>query len=278
MRVQRHNVATLISYSLLAIASILALFPVFWMVSVSFRKNMDIFRSPVRWLPPHPTADAYGQILSNPEFLRALANSYVVALAVTSLSLTLAVLASYSFSRFEFRGHRLLQMFIIGTQMVPPIALVVPYFVLITTLKLYDTYQGLIVTYTSFVLPFATLMLTSYFNTIPRDLEEAAMVDGCSRLGSMVKILLPNVLPGLVATGVYAFLLAWNEFLFALVLTRSPSVRLITVAIASLMGEHAYEWNQMMSLSVFASVPLMIAFLFLQRYLISGLTVGAVKG
>jgi multiple sugar transport system permease protein len=248
------------------------------MVSVSFRANVDVFRSPLQWVPLHPTAEAYAQIFSDPQLLRALANSYVVASAVTLFSLALAVLASYSFSRFDFRGSRILQMFIIGTQMIPPIALVIPYFIMIVALKLYDTFQGLVITYTSFVLPFATLMLTSYFNTIPRDLEEAAMVDGCSRLGSMVRILLPNMLPGLVATGIYAFLLAWNEFLFAVVLTRSPGVRLITVAIAALMGEHAYEWNEMMGLSMLASAPLMVAFLFLQRYLVSGLTVGAVKG
>ncbi len=275
---RRHNVTTIISYSLLILASAFALFPIFWMVSVSFRANVDVFRSPLQWVPLHPTADAYAQIFSDPQLLRALANSYVVASAVTLLSLVLASLAGYSFSRFDFHGSRVLQMFIIGTQMIPPIALVVPYFIMIVTLKLYDTYQGLVVTYTSFVLPFATLMLTSYFNTIPRDLEEAAMVDGCSQLGSMVRILLPNILPGLVATGIYAFLLAWNEFLFAVVLTRSPAVRLITVAIAALMGEHAYEWNEMMGLSMLASVPLMAAFLFLQRYLVSGLTVGAVKG
>lgn len=248
------------------------------MVSVSFRPNVDIFRSPIQFLPLHPTTDAYVHIFRNHPLLRALANSYMVALAVTLLSLVLAVLAAYSFSRFDFHGNRILQMFIIGTQMIPPIALVVPYFIMIVTLKLYDTYQGLVATYTSFVLPFATLMLTSYFNTIPTELEEAAMVDGCSRLGSMVRIVLPNVLPGLVATGVYAFLLAWNEFLFAVVLTRGAAVRMITVAIAMLMGEHAYEWNVMMGLSILASVPLMVAFLFLQRYLVSGLTVGAVKG
>ena len=278
MPVRRCSVTAVISYSLLVVASVFALFPIFWMVSVSFRPNVDIFRSPIQFLPLHPTTDAYVHIFRNHPLLRALANSYMVALAVTLLSLVLAVLAAYSFSRFDFHGNRILQMFIIGTQMIPPIALVVPYFIMIVTLKLYDTYQGLVATYTSFVLPFATLMLTSYFNTIPTELEEAAMVDGCSRLGSMVRIVLPNVLPGLVATGVYAFLLAWNEFLFAVVLTRGAAVRMITVAIAMLMGEHAYEWNVMMGLSILASVPLMVAFLFLQRYLVSGLTVGAVKG
>ena len=273
-----HRLTAAVNWCLLALAAVFALFPIFWMASVSLRPNVDIFRSPLQWLPAHPTAEAFARILANPVLLRALANSYLVALAVTGLSLLLAVLAGYSFSRFDFRGNRLLQMFIIGTQMIPPIALVLPYFILISALKLYDTYQGLIITYTSFVLPFATLMMTSYFNTIPKDLEEAAMVDGCSRLASMARIVLPNVLPGLVATGVYAFLLAWNEFLFAVVLTRSASTRLITVAIAMLMGEHAYEWNVMMAVSILASVPLLIAFLLLQRYLVSGLTVGAVKG
>src|SRR5262249_11554345 len=154
------------------------------------------------------------------------ANSYFVAAAVTLVSLVLATLAAYAFSRFEFHGSRLIQFFIVGTQMEPPISLILPYFVLITVLKLYNTYSGLILTYTAFVRPFSPLMLLSYFNTVPQDLEEAAMVDGCTRLGSLVRILLPVMLPGLVATGVYAFLLAWNEFLFAVTLTQTPDMRL----------------------------------------------------
>ena len=238
----------------------------------------EIFRIPPAWLPPELTGQAYAQILGTAAHLRVFANSYVVALAVTAVSLLLATLAAYSFSRFDFRGSRSIQFFIVATQMVPPVSLIIPYFILITTLQLYNTYAALVLTYTAFVLPFATLMLLSYFNTIPRDLEEAAMVDGCGQLGALVRIVLPIVRPGLVATGVYGFLLAWNEYLFAVTLTRSPDMRLVPVALASLAGEHAYQWNVLMAFSVLACLPLFVGFLCFERYLIAGLTLGAVKG
>ncbi len=275
---RQRKVTAVITYALLVAASVFALFPIFWMVSVSLRPNREIFTIPPAWLPTTFTTEAYETLLNTPQYLRTFANSYFVAFAVTVVSLILATLAGYGFSRFDFRGNRVIQLFIIGTQMIPPISLIIPYFILIVTLQLYDTYQGLVVTYTAFVLPFSTLMMISYFNTIPQDLEEAAMVDGCTRIGSLTRVVLPIVLPGLVATGVYAFLLAWNEFLFAVTLTQSTGMRLVPVGLALLVGEHAYQWNLMMAMSVAASLPLLVMFIFLQRYLISGLTVGAVKG
>ena len=275
---RRQLIAPTVIYSLLIIGAVLALFPIFWMLSVAFRSNVEIFSVPPAWLPPTFTMEAFDAVLKTSQYVRMYVNSYGVSLAVSAVSLAMAILAGYGFSRFKFHGSRPLQLFIIGTQMVPPISLVVPYFILMVILNLYDTYWGLIVTYTAFVLPFATLMMTSYFNTIPTDLEEAAMVDGCTRVGSMIRVVLPLMLPGMVATGVYAFLLAWNEFLYAVALTQSESLRLVPVGIALLMGEHVYQWNVMMALSILASLPLLVMFLFLQRYLISGLTVGAVKG
>lgn len=275
---QDRALGSFLVYLLLTIASVLSLFPIFWMVSVSLRPNVDIFRIPPAWLPSQVTGEAYEQIMATPQHVRTFANSYLTAFIVTLVSLCFATLGGYAFSRFDFRGSRISQFLIIGTQMIPPISLVIPYFIMIVKLKLYNTYLGLILTYTAFVLPFSTLMMISYFNTIPRDLEEVAMVDGCTRVGALVRVVLPLMLPGLAATGVYAFLLAWNEFLFAVTLTQTPDMRLVPVAIAMLMGEHAYQWNVMMGLSVLASVPLLVVFLFLQRYLISGLTVGAVKG
>jgi multiple sugar transport system permease protein len=277
-RRRRRENGVVVAYALLTLASIFSLFPVFWMVSVSLRENRDIFKIPPAWLPPEFSVDAYLQILSTPQYMWVFAKSFFVALAVTAVSLGFAVLAAYGFSRFEVHGSRAVQFFIVGTQMVPPISLIIPYFILITTLQLYNTYAGLILTYTAFVLPFSTLMLVSYFNTIPPDLEEAAMIDGCTRIGALFRILIPIVRPGLVATAVYAFLLAWNEFLFAVTLTQTPDMRLVPVALASLAGEHAYQWNVMMAYSVLACFPLLIAFLFFQKYLVSGLTLGAVKG
>ena len=264
-------------YFLLVLAAAFSLAPILWMISISFRPNVEIFRIPPALLPPTFTTEAYNTILTTPHYLRMFVNSYFVALSVTAFSLVLATLAAYGFSRFELPGNRIVQLFIVGTQMLPPVTLIVPYFILITTLKLYDTYPGLILTHTAFVLPFATLMLTSYFNTVPRELDEAGMIDGCSRVGVLVRVLLPLMFPCMIATGIYSFLFSWNEFLFALTLTQSVDMRLVPVGIATLMGEHVYQWSVMMGLSVFASLPLLFMFIFLQKYLIAGLTLGAVK-
>ena len=169
-------------------------------------------------------------------------------------------------------------MVILSVQIVPPMLLALPYFLLSVTYNIYDSYLALVVTYTSFSLPFATLMLRSYFATIPKELEEAAIVDGCSRLASLLKIILPVSLPGIIATAVYTFVLAWNELLFALTLTEGWKRRTIPVSIGFLMGEFTSEWNQIMALSVMASVPIVLLFIFLQKHLIQGMTAGAMKG
>jgi multiple sugar transport system permease protein len=267
-----------LTYGALALAALFALVPVAWMVTASLRPNAEIFTIPPRWVPAQVTIEAYREIFRSSARLRYFLNSYVVGGATTVVSLALAVLAGYALSRFPRGGLRGVRLFMIVTQMVPPIALVIPYFVVIVSLRLYDTYPALIATYASFCLPFATLMLASYFDTIPRDLEEAAMVDGCTLPAALRRVVAPLAVPGLVATGVYAFLLAWNEFLFAVTLTQTNGMRTVPVGIALLLGEHNYEWNVLMGMSVLGSVPLFLAFVFVQRLVVSGLAGGAVKG
>ena len=167
--------------------------------------------------------------------------------------------------------------FLIITQMFPLVLLCIPYFRVFVRLGLYDTLTSLILVYPTFTLPFCILMLRSYFAKIPQDMEEAAMVDGCSRLGAIFRILLPLSYPALIGAGLYTFLLAWNEFLFAVVLIESWEKRVITMAIYSLLAEFVTEWNMMMAFSVLASAPLVVAFIFLQRYFVRGMTVGAIK-
>ncbi len=193
----------MVIYFLLLLSAAFALTPILWMASISVRQNVEIFRIPPALLPPTFTLEAFKTIFTTPHYLNMFFNSYLVGTCVTLVSILLATLAGYGFSRYALRGGRVLQLFIIGTQMLPPVSLIVPYFILISTLNLYDTYPGLIVTHTAFVLPFATLMLTSYFNTIPQDLEEAAMIDGCSRVGALWRVLMPVMVPGVIATGIY---------------------------------------------------------------------------
>lgn len=261
----------------LVVGAIFSGFPVVWMLSSSFKANPEIFEYPPRLITPGFSFDAYTAIFTDPVKLRFFANSYIVALSVTVLTLIVAVLAAYAFSRYEFRGKRPINMVIVSIQAVPPITLLIPYFGLVVGLKLYNTYQGLILTYMVFTLPYAIIMMTGYFNTLPKELDEAVKVDGAGPMTALWRILVPISVPGLVSVGVYTFMIAWNEFLFALTLTRTEDMRTVPIGISLLMGQHSYEWNEMMAMSILGCIPVLILFMFFQRYFIGGMTAGAVK-
>jgi multiple sugar transport system permease protein len=261
----------------LLIGAVFAGLPVFWMVVSSFKPNTEIFDLPPQIIADNFTLDAYTSILSDPAKLRFFVNSYVVSLSVTVLTLLVAVLAAYAFSRFDFPLKRAINVVIVSVQAVPPITLLIPYFGLMVTLKLYNTYWALILTYIVFTLPYAIIMLTGYFNTIPKDLDEAVRVDGAGSLTALFRILVPISIPGLVSVGIYTFMIAWNEYLFALTLTRTEEMRTVPIGIQLLMGQHSYEWNEMMAMSILGCLPVLVLFLFFQRYFIGGMTAGSVK-
>jgi multiple sugar transport system permease protein len=247
------------------------------MISSSFKKNSEIFAYPPSLLTDGFSADAYISILTDPEKLRFFANSYLVALSVTALTVVVAVLAAYSFSRYEFTGRKSLNLIILSVQAVPPITLLIPFFSLIVTLRLYNTYQGLILTYMVFTLPYAIIMMTAYFNTLPKELDEAAKIDGANPLKILTRVILPISVPAMVSVGTYTFMIAWNEYLFALTLTRTTDMRTVPIGIQLLMGQMSYEWNEMMAMSVLGAIPILLLFLFFQRYFIGGLTAGGIK-
>ena len=274
----RHNEATPVTYLLLTLITIVVTIPILWMISVSLRKNTEVFTVPPKVFPPAASFEAYSSVLSNPDYLGFFLNSYIVALVVAVGSVAIGTIAAYGFSRFRFKGSRVITLFVVTTQMIPPITLLIPYFAIIVFVGLYDTRIGLIVTYMSFTLPYSVLMMTGYMNTISSELDEAAIVDGCSRFGALVRIILPPALPGIISTAVYAFILSWNEFIFAVTLTRTTEMRTLPVGISLLIGEHAYQWNEIMALSAIATIPVLILFVLIQRYYLAGLTSGSVKG
>ncbi len=262
----------------LLLGAVYAGFPILWMLASSFKSNTEIFAYPPRLITESFSFDTYTVVLTNPEKLRFFFNSYLVSILVTIFTLIVGTLAGYSFSRYEFIFKKPLNMIIIGVQAVPPITLLIPYFSLIVTLKLHNTYAALVLTYMVFTLSYAIIMMTGYFNTLPKELDEAVMIDGGSRVIALWRVLIPISLPGIVATGIYTFMLAWNEFLFALTLTKTIDMRTVPVGIQMLMGQHSYEWNEMMAMSVLGCLPVLILYLFFQRYFMAGMTAGSVKG
>jgi len=261
----------------LILGALFAGLPVLWMLSSSFKSNSEIFAWPPKLITENFSFAAYTTVLTDPTKVRFFVNSYVVAIAVTVLTLVCAILAAYAFSRYQFRGKGLVNVIIVGIQAVPPITLLIPYFGLIVALRLYNSYQGLVLTYMVFTLPYAIVMMTGYFNTLPRELDEAARVDGTTSFGALWRILVPISLPGIVSVAVYTFMIAWNEYLFALTLTRTDNMRTVPIGIQLLMGQHSYQWTEMMAMSVLGSIPVMVLFVFFQKFFIGGMTAGAVK-
>lgn len=261
----------------LTLGGLFAGLPVLWMLSTSFKANGEVFQNPPKLITENFSFDAYTEILGNGAQLRFFLNSYIVAIAVTILTLLVAVLASYAFSRFTFPLAKTINAVIVSVQAVPPITLVIPYFGLVVALGLYNTYPGLILTHMVFTLPYAIIMMTAYFNTLPKELDESVKVDGGNSWTALWRILVPISVPGLIAVGVYTFMISWNEYLFALSLTRTDDMRTVPIGIQLLMGQHSYEWNQMMAMSILGSIPVLVLFLIFQRRFIGGLTSGAVK-
>ncbi len=264
-------------YFSLLIGALFSSLPVIWISLSSLKSNLEIFSYPPSILPVNTSLEAYLNIFDDEDKIRFFINSYIISIIVTLLTLFIAILSGYSFSRFNFKFKKLLNLTIISTQTIPPITLLIPYFGIVVFFRIYDTYYALVLTYLVFTLPYATLMMTSYFNTLPRELDDAVLVDGGTNFYALFKVLIPISLPGIVATCVYTFLLCWNEFLFALTLTKSTEMRTVPIGIQLLMGQHAYEWNEMMAMSVLGTFPILILYLFAQKYFLSGLTSGSVK-
>ena len=261
----------------LLVGLVFTLFPVFWIFISSVKTNTEVFAYPPSFIPENFTLSAYFNIFNDEDKLRFFFNSYFIAIIVTILTLLISILSGYSFSRFDFKLKRILNLSIISTQTIPPITLLIPYFGIVVTFKIFDTYLALILTYLVFTIPYATLMMTSYFNTLPKELDDAVLMDGGSNFTALCRVIIPISLPGIVATCVYTFLLCWNEFLFALTLTKSYEMRTVPIGIQLLMGQHAYQWNEMMAMSIIGTVPILFLYLFAQKYFLAGLTSGSVK-
>jgi N,N'-diacetylchitobiose transport system permease protein len=257
---------------------VVMVFPVYWMVSTAFKPGQDVFADTPVWFPYHPTLSNFGDAIHRPHFWGDVKNSLIIVSAVVGLSLVLAFLAALALAKFRFYGRRGFIVLIIAVQMIPLNALIIPLSVVLAKAHQVDKLSGVIVTYLSFVLPFTVWTLRGFMLGVPRDLEEASMVDGTTRFGAFVRILLPLVGPGLVATSIFAFIQAWNEYIMAYVLLHSPEKQTLTLWLASFTTNRGTAWAPLMAGATLTALPIVIFFVAVQRKIAFGLTAGAVRG
>lgn len=274
----KRRISLALKLLLAALLLVPTLFPMFWIVISSLKTNAETHTIPVTFLPAEWSLQSYRDVFERRNFTRYLFNAMVVAVATTAWGVMVAAWSGYGFARFDFRFKPAMMAFVLAAQSFPRILLVIPYFQMVNRFDLKDTYLALILAYSTFIQPLCLWIMKEYFEQIPRELDEAAMVDGASPYRAFWDVILPLARPALGATAIIGFLTAWNEYEFALVLTSTERVRTISVAVASFIGEFTTEWNLVMAAAAVATMPLVVVFLFFQKQLMQGLTGGAVKG
>jgi multiple sugar transport system permease protein len=263
--------------AVLTILLIWSLFPVYWMIVTSVKSNRDIYTQPGLF-PVAPVATHYRTTLFETHFLTFMRNSFLVAVATTAASIVIGSLAAYAITRLRFVGRRWVARSIIFVYLVPPALLFIPLFAVVYTLGLADTIYSLMLTYLTFTVPFCTWLLIGYFKTIPVEIAEAALVDGCGPAGTLWRIIVPLALPAMAVVALFSYTLSWNEFLYAMVFVGSDSQKTLTVGLAGLIMGDVFMWGQLMAASVLGSMPPVLIYAVSQRWVVSGLAVGGVKG
>lgn len=269
-----------ILFNLAAWTVVLAVaFPLFWMVVTSVKPQTELFRRPPTFLPETVTIEHYWTLIARTGFLGYFRNSVILSVTTTLVVVAIATLGAYSLVRFRYRGRETLAFLVLFTYLLPSVVLIIPLYLMLVTLGVSNTIFSLVVAYTTFALPYALWLLRSFMAGIPEDLESAALVDGASRMGAFRDVILPQLLPGIISTALFTFILSWNEYLYALVLVNSDGARPLTTGVMSmLISAFNIEWSLLMAASVMMSVPLIVAFAFLQGYLTRGFGAGGVKG
>jgi ABC-type glycerol-3-phosphate transport system permease component len=266
------------SYAVLGLVSAFALLPVYWALNTSLKLGTHVTTTPPEWFPNPITLENYVSVLSQSSLPRYYLNSVVLVVCTILLVLTIGVHAGYAAARYEFRGKETLLFFLLSTIMIPGVVTLIPQYLLAVQLGLHDTYIALILVFSAWQVPVVVWIMRGFFENIPRELDEAAQVDGCSRLTAFYRVVLPLSWPGLAASAIVVFVWVWNEFLIALTLTASDSTRPLTVGLYFFLGEARIEWERLTAGACAALIPVIVAFLLLQRYFIEGLTAGGTKG
>lgn len=265
-------------YAPLALVLGFAMFPFLWMTLSSFKGIGELYHVPMRWLPTEPTLENYRRVLFDSNVPRYFWNSLIVSIGSTALGLVFAIPAAYGFSRFRFRGRRTLQLSVLVAHLLPSATLVVPLYIMLGKLGLLNTILGLTLVYVILTLPLSIWMLSSYFRSIPIELEEAAIIDGASRWTILFRIMLPLSLPGIVVIVLYAFVATWNEFIFALSFANDSTVKTLPIGLAEFTTEYDTDWGAIMAASVLMTLPIAAVFMVMQKVFVGGLMSGAMKG
>ena len=254
-----------------------ALFPIYWMINTSFKNMGEIYKQVPTFWPQTFTMQAYTDLFTKSPFLNSVKNSLIVGLAVASFSIIIALPAAYAIARLKFRGRRGLSRSVLFTYLVPASVLYIPLFIMVSKLGLTNSLFGLMIIYPTFTIPYVTWILIPYIQSIPIDIEEAAIIDGCSRLQSLVKMIIPLAIPGIVTTFIFAFTMCWGEYLYALVINSKSVVQTFPLVIAGLIFADMYPWGQMMAGAVFVCIPVLLLYSFASNYVVKGMAMGSVK-
>jgi N,N'-diacetylchitobiose transport system permease protein len=278
-RIGRRRQVRKLGWNLLGLVVLFVMvFPVYWMIATAFKPGQKILSYTPQWFPTNPTLSNFKDAVDQPFFWNAVKNSLIIVSSVVALSVVLAFLASLALAKFHFYGRKAFIVLILGVQMVPLAALIIPLYILMSRLGQVDKLTGVIAMYLTFVLPFTVWTMRGFLLGIPKELEEAAMVDGATRFGAFVRVLLPLVGPGLVATSIFAFIQAWNEFIIAYVFLHTPAKQTLMVWLASFTTLRGTDWGPLMAGATLCALPVVVFFLLVQRRIAFGLTAGAVRG
>ena len=266
-------------YSLLVLAVIILFFPFYWMlVTALSKRNVLLGNSSIFPQLKNLTIENFQIIIRTKPILTWFTNSLIITLISTTLAVIVSTMAAYSMSRYKYRSVALLGVFLLIVRMLPSTLLVIPLYMIFTKIHLINNFASLVISNITFIIPFATWMMKSYFDGIPKSMEEAARIDGCSRVQAALKVVFPLTQPGIAATATYSIILSWSEFLFARTFMLDPQKWTITVGISSLIGEYTIIWGELMSAVAISIIPVAIVFIFLEKYMVAGMTSGAVKG
>lgn len=275
---RRRSLHTLALYALVAVTCAILVFPIYWLVVTALSEPSQLRQLPPSFWPAEPRWGVFGQIMAERPILLWLGNSALAAIGAVAISMVVSVLAGYSLSRFRVRGGQSLGLFILTAKMLPATLLVIPLFGIFRNLELIGSLWSIILAHATLIIPFTTWMLKGYFDTIPHELEQAAMVDGCSPLGALVRVILPVSAPGLAATALYGFVLSWSDYAYARTfLTNAQGNWTANLGITTMKGEYISNWSDISAASILVALPILAIYLFLERYLVGGLTAGAEK-